>query len=381
MTASTSLSCEEFVRAVETGEPFQVLDIRAPERLASGKVDIVPAARFVNYVGSQLLALDDLEATGLDPALPVCVVCARGMTSLGAASFLRGHGFTAVSLQGGINSWMLATVARELAPPPGCDRLLQFDRIGKGALGYLLVSAGEALLIDPSRNARPLLDAAAAAGARIVAIADTHVHADYLSGAPGLSQHLGVPYYLHPSDAVYPYDETPGRLAFSPLSEGQSLRVGNAAVEVQHTPGHTEGSVTFRVGDDAAWTGDFVFLRSLGRPDLAGKAAQWTAALWESLERARREWSRETTIYPAHYSAHAERREDHAVAGCFGDLLVSNKPLGIADRQEFFAWVSANLGSVPEAYRLIKAVNLGLSVVDHAQAEELEAGKNQCAVG
>lgn len=376
-----SISAEELVRAVEAGEPIQILDVRAPERLAGGRVDIVPESRFVNFVGSKLMALDDLEATGLDPSLPVCVVCARGMTSVGAAEFLRSHGFAASSLEGGIALWMLAAVERRLEPPPGFDRLLQFDRIGKGALGYLLASDGEAILIDPSRNARPLLDAAAAAGARIVAVADTHVHADYLSGGPGLARHLGVPYHLHPSDAVFPYDGTPGRIQFSPLAEGQRLRIGRGELGVLHTPGHTEGSVTFVAGGAAAFTGDFVFIRSLGRPDLAGKSAEWTAALWQSLERARREWSPELRIHPAHYSSSAERQADFAIAGRFGDLLATNEPLAIGERDAFTRWVAAKAARVPESYRTIKAVNLGLQSVDGAQAEELEAGKNECAVG
>lgn len=381
MTTPAAVTAEELVRAVEAGAAIQILDIRAPERLAGGRVDIVPETRFVNLAGSRLLQLDDLAVTGLDPTLPVCVVCARGMSSIGAAAFLRSHGFAASTLQGGIAQWMLFAVERELEPPPEFDRLLQFDRIGKGALGYLLVSDGEALLIDPSRNARPLLDAAAAAGAKIVAIADTHVHADYLSGGPGLAQHLGVPYYLHPADAIYPYDGTPGRIAFSALADGQALRVGRGELRVRHNPGHTEGSVTYVAGGAAAFTGDFVFIRSLGRPDLAGKSAEWTAALWESLERARREWSPDWRIFPAHYSSAAERRADFAVAGRFGDLLATNEPLGLRDRGEFTRWVAAKTGRVPESYRAIKAVNLGLQAVDAAEAEELEAGKNECAVG
>ena len=381
MSTAGSLTPEELVRAVESGEPFQILDIRAAERLASGRVEVVPEARFVNFVGSKLMGLDDPSTTGLDPDLPVCIVCARGMTSIGAATFLRSHGFTAYSLQGGFGGWMLALIQRELEPPSGFDRVIQFDRIGKGALGYLLVSSGEALLIDPSRNARPLLDAAAAASARIVGVADTHVHADYLSGGPGLSRHLGVPYYLHPADAVYPYDDTPGRVPFVAIEEGHVLRVGRGQVEVEHNPGHTEGSLTFRVGAEQAFTGDFVFLRSLGRPDLAGKAAAWTQALWRSLERARRDWHPEMTICPAHYSSNAERRADGAVAGRFGDALANNPPLAIREAQAFTDWVFANLGSVPEAYRTIKAVNVGLRAVDSTEADELEAGKNQCAVG
>ena len=64
-----------------------------------------------------------------------------------------------------------------------------------------------------------------------------------ISGGPGLARDLGVPYYLHPKDAVYPYDGTPGKIEFEAAEEGRSIRVGRAEVKTVHTPGHTEGSV------------------------------------------------------------------------------------------------------------------------------------------
>ena len=274
--------------------------------------------------------------------------------------WLAARGFAAHSLLGGMAGWMLALIERPLQAPEGFDVLLQFDRIGKGALGYLLGSGGEALIIDPSRNARPLLDAATARNLRIVGVADTHVHADYISGGPGLARHLGVPYYLHPADNVYPYDDTPGRLAITPLQEGMEIPLGKAALGVHHTPGHTEGSVSFLAGTDAAFDGDFIFIRSVGRPDLAGKAEAWTAILWASLERAKAEWGGGRVVYPAHYADARERREDHAIGAAFGTLPADNEPLAIGDRDEFTRWILSRAGSFPDAYRTIKAVNVGL---------------------
>ena len=72
MTTPAAVTAEELVRAVEAGEPIQILDIRAPERLAGGRVDIVPESRFVNFVGSRLLQLDDLAVTGPRVSVPGC---------------------------------------------------------------------------------------------------------------------------------------------------------------------------------------------------------------------------------------------------------------------------------------------------------------------
>jgi glyoxylase-like metal-dependent hydrolase (beta-lactamase superfamily II) len=374
------ISAPELAAAIEDGAPIQVLDVRAPHRVAAGRIDTAPEDRFHNIVGSQLIAVRSQDQVGLDPAMPVAVVCGHGNDSKVAALFLSRFGYDARSLSGGMSAWMLMTLPRELPPPPSLDRLVQFDRVGKGALGYLLVSDGAALVIDPPRDLRPYLEAAEEAGAEIVGVADTHCHADYLSGGPGLAHHLGVPYYLHPADAVYPYDGTPGRITYEPLEDGSTIQLGRAVVRASHTPGHTEGSVTYLVDDQAAFTGDFIFVASVGRPDLAGKSAEWTVQLWHSLSRAKAEWPEGVVVYPAHYATDDEHNPDRSVGMPLGDLLSSNEALAISDLETFDGWVRSKTGAFPDAYRKIKAVNVGLVQVDGLEAEELEVGRNECAL-
>jgi glyoxylase-like metal-dependent hydrolase (beta-lactamase superfamily II) len=119
----------------------------------------------------------------------------------------------------------------------------------------------------------------------------------------------------------------------------------------------------------------------VGRPDLAGKVREWTAQLWESIERAKREWSPDLMICPAHYASDAERRADRVVGGRFGQILKANDAMQFSDADAFARWVESKTVSFPEAYRRIKAVNVGLLPVDGRQAEELEVGKNECALG
>jgi glyoxylase-like metal-dependent hydrolase (beta-lactamase superfamily II) len=222
------------------------------------------------------------------------------------------------------------------------------------------------------------VEAAEQAGARITAVLDTHLHADYLSGGPALAARLGVPYRLHRADATSPYDGARGALTFVPLDEGDHVPVGKTALRVMHTPGHTEGSVTF-VGGDTAFTGDFVFVQSVGRPDLAGRTAEWTEDLWRSLERARREWPASLTVRPGHYAGDAERAPDRSIGAAWGELLAGNTALAIRDADAFRDWVVARTRDAPDAYRIIKTANLGLLALDESQIEELEGGKNECA--
>ncbi len=216
-------------------------------------------------------------------------------------------------------------------------------------------------------------------------MADTHVHADYISGAPAMARELGVPYYLHPADNLWPYDGTPGRLELTAIGEGTQLELGGRTVRVAHTPGHTEGSVTFLVGEPgaetAAFAGDFLFVDSIGRPDLAGKMDAWIGDLWDSLERSRTEWAPQVRLLPAHYASEGERNADRTVDRSYGEAREANATLRISDPAEFRSWIESHVSAPPEAYPHIKAINVGLAEVTPQQADVLEAGKNECAVG
>ena len=368
----------DLARALESGAPLQVLDIRAPHAVAGGAIAVPAPARFLHVPGSRLFAGGDPAASGLDPGVPVTVVCGHGNSSRQVTAWLAAQGFDARSLNGGMAAWGRAALPRPVPAPAGFDALVQFDRLGKGALGYLLISGGEAVVIDPPRVADLIEAEAERAGAVIVAVMDTHTHADYLTGGPALAGRLGVPYHLHAADAVSPFDGRPGRVTFAPYGEGDTVRVGRGTLRAIHTPGHTLGSVTLLAGD-TAFTGDFVFVRSVGRPDLAGKAGEWVEDLWHSLERARREWPANLVIRPGHYASDDERAADRSVGGRWGELLGANEALAIRDAVTFREWVRARTREAPEAYRVIKTVNLGLARVSDAQADELEGGKSECA--
>ncbi len=376
----SEITPDELLRTIEDSGDIQVLDIREPHRLASGHIDLLPEDRFFNMAGSEVMALESVEQIGIEKNRPVAVVCGHGNSSKTITSYLEARGYDARSVQGGMAAWMMSAYPRDLPVTAEFDSLTQFDRVGKGSLAYLLVSDAQAIVIDPARNTDIYLDHAAKLGATIVAVADTHIHADYISGAPALSAELQVPYYSHPADNVHVYEGTPGKLDITPTEEGSKIDVGRCSIGVMHTPGHTEGSVTYRIGDAAVFTGDFIFVNSVGRPDLGGHIGSWTGKLWHSLKRAKETLPGDIAVYPAHYSSDSERRQDRTVAATFAELLSSNASLAIATEQEFTEWVSDHVTAFPEAYRKIKIINAGLLEVSPEEADELEVGKNECAV-
>jgi hypothetical protein len=86
-------------------------------------------------------------------------------------------------------------------------------------------------------------------------------------------------------------------------------------------------------------------------------------------------------LLPAHYAGEGERNADRTVDRAFSEARETNATLRIETEDEFRGWVESHVSSPPEAYPHIKAINVGLVEVTPQQADILEAGKNECAVG
>jgi len=276
-------------------------------------------------------------------------------------------------------AWEQVLIPRALPAPSGMSHLIQVDRVGKGALSYVLGSDGEGVVIDPARHLEPYETLFREHRLKPRAIIDTHAHADYVSGAKAAAAKWGVPYFLHEADTRSPYDGTPARLDVRKVGDGDVIAFGKTNLRVESTPGHTLGSITLVAADGPAFTGDFIFVRSLGRPDLGGRAAEWGPILWKSLERARA-WPGDRLILPAHYSVETERSADRSVGATLDTLRRDNSALAIGSESDFLDWVSRT-PPPPETYRTIKLANLGLLELSEADVEVLEAGANQCAAG
>ena len=372
---------QELAERLDRGEPLQVLDVRAPEKVERGHIVLGSELDFHAHPNSKLFATPDISALALDTHRPIAVICNHGNSSKETTAFLRERGYEAYSVIGGMAAWETVYVARPLSPTPSLSHVVQLDRVGKGALSYVLVSDGDAVVVDPGRHLDRYDALLQELRATPAAVVDTHVHADYLSGARAAAAHWGVPYFLHPDDAVSPYDQTPGKITYQRLTDGDTIVFGRATLRAVHVPGHTLGSIALIADDGLALTGDFLFVKSIGRPDLAGQATPWARLLWQSLERVRETWPGELLVLPAHYASEAERRADRAVAARFDVILATNPVAAIQDEREFLRWIADHATTFPDAYRTIKEANLGLVTLSEADAEVLESGPNQCAVG
>jgi hydroxyacylglutathione hydrolase len=171
---------------------------------------------------------------------------------------------------------------------------------GLAQASYLIgcETSGKALVVDPNRAIEQYCALAGEHGLCIVAVAETHIHADFLSGARELAAHSGGALYL--SAAGGPEWQYAYAGEARPLCDGDVFEVGTVRVRALHTPGHTPEHLAFLVTDGDAGeavgmaSGDFVFVGDVGRPDLleraAGAAGTMEVAarrLYASLERFR----------------------------------------------------------------------------------------------
>ena len=149
--------------------------------------------------------------------------------------------------------------------------------------------AKEAIVVDPNRDAEQYVRAADSEGVRIAHIAETHIHADFVSGARELATRTDARLYLSAEGGpVWSYDFASSDNAVL-LYGGDHIDVGDVRLSVVHTPGHTPEHLTFLVTDRAAadepmgaLTGDLLFVGDVGRPDLLERAAKVEGTMRES---------------------------------------------------------------------------------------------------
>jgi len=147
-----------------------------------------------------------------------------------------------------------------------------------GCASYLIgdQAAGEAVVVDPAYAIEPYMAEAERSGLRIVRVLETHTHADHLSGHGRLALEHGVPVSVHPLAEP--------EFAFDPVSDGEELTLGSVRIRVLHTPGHRPEHCCYLV-DGHLLTGDSLLIGDAARPDLAVKATEGAAALFDSLQR------------------------------------------------------------------------------------------------
>src|SRR5688572_20316840 len=366
---SKQIEAETLREWLDAHQPVTVLDIRTDEDRAQWAI---PGSLHLNAYEALRAGQPGVLADATFPLdRPVVTVCNAGRVSQTAAEMLADRGFDARSLAGGMRAWSLAWNAADVPLSDASVRVIQVRRTGKGCLSYIVGSSGEAAVVDPSVSPEVYLELAHRHGWSIRYVLETHIHADHLSRARELARQTGAVLLLPAQDRA--------RFAFTPIPDGERIRVGSATLRALHTPGHTHESTSYVLNEAAVFTGDTLFTNGVGRPDLHAdpEAARARAvSLFVSLNLLR-QLSAAIVALPAHASEPiafdgrpvAARMDD--VDAWLAGWLTSES--AFVDR------VTSNLPPTPPNFVRIVDLNEA-GDFPTGDPTELEAGANRCAV-
>ena len=233
----------------------------------------------------------------------------------------------------------------------------------------------EALVIDPTLDTAQYVRAAGAERLRIAHVTETHIHADFVSGSASLADASGAKLNLSAEgDGEFVYTKQALKSA-RPLRDGTRISLGDVVLEALHTPGHTPEHLTFLVSDLArgekplgAFTGDFVFVGDVGRPDLLDRAAGATGTMEASaraLYRSIREFSRRPDhlqIWPGHGAGSACGKQLGLMPqSTLGYEKLFNWAFNTRSEKEFVRHVLEDQPVPPRYFAIMKKVNRELA--------------------
>jgi hydroxyacylglutathione hydrolase len=245
------------------------------------------------------------------------------------------------------------------------------DKLAQASYLIGCSATGEAIVVDPNRDVDQYVRAAEVEGLRITHVTETHIHADFVSGALELADRTGARLYLSDEgDAEWKYRYAGARDAVL-LKDGMTVHVGNIVLRVMHSPGHTPEHISFLVMDGAAsdepmgiLTGDFVFVGDVGRPDLLERAAghrgtmeAGARTLFRSLQRFRA-LPVHLQVWPGHGAGSACGKALGAVPqSTVGYELLVNWAFQYHDEDAFVSAVLAGQPEPPAYFAQMKRIN------------------------
>jgi glyoxylase-like metal-dependent hydrolase (beta-lactamase superfamily II) len=370
------MNAKQTARKIFNHEELFILDVRNETDFADWRIE-GQSVEIINIPYFDLIDGVDRALDQIPDGKDVLVVCAKEGSSVFVAEQIAEAGRSHVYyLEGGMKSWSEYLEPVKVADLSGGGELYQFVRIGKGCLSYMVLSSGEAAIIDSIRMIDQYDSFLNENNAKLIHAIDTHLHADHISGGRALAENYGAAYHLPPKDA------TEVTFSYEPLEEGKPIHVGNETIVVQpiYSPGHTIGSTSFILDNKYLLSGDILFVKSIGRPDLAGLAQDWVGDLRETLYSRYKNLSDDLVVLPAHFGNVTELGAGGLVTGRLGDLYRNNPGLNIQDEGEFRKTVTENLPPQPKAYQEIRQTNMGKITPNEEEQREMELGPNRCAV-
>jgi glyoxylase-like metal-dependent hydrolase (beta-lactamase superfamily II) len=373
------LSPEELKSRIDDGEDVTILDARMGSDFSEWHIE-GENVEIANVPYFEFLE-DEVAEDVLDrvpEGSPLVVLCAKGGASEYVAAKLAENGRDVVHLDEGMNGWARIYERVEVTRYDGPGTLYQYQRPSSGCLAYMVVSVGEAAVIDPLREFtdRYLADAEEL-GVDLRYAIDTHIHADHISGVRSLADDSVT--------GVIPANSVPRGVTYADemetAADGDVFTVGAAEIETVYTPGHTSGMTSYLVGESLLATGDGLFTESVARPDLEegdDGAPEAAGQLYDTLQTKVLTQDDDVLIGGAHFSDAATPAPDETYTAPIGELVETMDALTMGE-DDFVDLVLSDMPPRPANYVDIIETNLGQQDATDEEAFELELGPNNCA--
>lgn len=373
------MTANELGQKIIAREDLFILDVRNEDAYQDWKIE-GDSITSINKPYFDLIDGVDEILGDLPKDQTILVACAKeGSSQFVAEQIVEATGQDVYYLEGGMKSYSEDLQPVKLGDLSNGGELYQFVRLGKGCLSYIAVAKnGDAAIVDTTRMVDQYQAFLDEKKANLKHAIDTHLHADHISGARTMRERTGANYWLPSKDA----EEV--QFDYEAFEDGQVLTIGAAGEEIElkavYSPGHTIGSTSVIIDDQYLVTGDILFVESIGRPDLAGKAEDWVGDLRNSLYVTFKNLDQNLKVLPAHFAKFAEVDEHGRVFETLEELFKTNEGLQFDDEAEFRSYVTGNLPPQPNSYQEIRQTNMGKIDPEPEEKTEMEIGPNRCAV-
>ncbi|WP_161486335.1 MBL fold metallo-hydrolase [Candidatus Nitrosocosmicus hydrocola] len=401
---SLTIKPEELKKKIDKGEEIFILDVR------NQKEHDLWSVSYDKYKDSPIIPIDQISNKESLQLIPkdkeIVTFCTHGQRSSSAAKTLSSLGYRVRTIEGGLDGWSTLYDIAPINTGSKDIKIWQIRRISKGCMSYIIASvqSKNALLLDATCNIDKVVnDLLEEHGLKISNIIDTHMHADHLSGSTRLGNLYEGEIDLSTFE-TYNYENiASGKYSKSrQIKDGEKLRVSDSvALEAIHTPGHTDGSLSFKleiqkeakkatdqvegIKDDITndqpkiflFTGDTIFVNGVGRPDLHNKSEEYAKKLFQTYQDKIFNLPDETIILPAHYNASFDHEKP--IYNTIGSI--KQKLTSITNSEsEFVKFVTSNIPPQPMNYEKIVLFNKNLTSCETVDQKDLESGPNSCGI-
>lgn len=230
---------------------------------------------------------------------------------------------------------------------------------------------GEAIVIDPVHDLTKYMEVADSEGFKITQAAETHIHADFASGIRDVAERLNANIYVSgEGDDQLSYKNMPEHTNF--VKNQDIIQVGNIKLEVLHTPGHTPESISFLLTDEGGgssvpmglFSGDFIFVGDIGRPDLLEKSVQMEGTteigakqMYHSIEGVK-DLPDYIQIWPGHGAGSPCGKALGAIPmSTLGYEKINNWAFNVTDESKFVETLTSNQPAPPHHFAQMKKIN------------------------